>query len=199
MIHLFSLLVSKIQLYRHRRYVMSQVCSGMHLGKNVMICPGVKFDPPHSFLTSIGNNCTIAPDVRFLNHDAALFRLGQCASIGKIVIEENCFIGAGSLLLPGITIGANSIIGAYSVVTKSIAPDSVVAGNPAKPIRKTSEYLKQTKAIFEDAIYPGYKSAEFYPFLNDSKFRCKVINEMTDGRAFTLGSDENYSYHFNRQ
>lgn len=53
-----------------------------------------------------------------------------------ITIQEDAFIGARAFILPGITIGARSIVGACSVVTRSIEPTLIVAGNPAKPIRK---------------------------------------------------------------
>jgi acetyltransferase-like isoleucine patch superfamily enzyme len=52
-------------------------------------------------------------------------RIGQC-----------CFIGARSVILPGITIGDHSIVGAGSVVTKDVPPNCIVAGNPAKIVRE---------------------------------------------------------------
>lgn len=52
-----------------------------------------------------------------------------------MVIEENAFIGAHSILLKGVRIGRNSIIGAGSVVTKSVPPNQIWGGNPAKYIR----------------------------------------------------------------
>lgn len=55
---------------------------------------------------------------------------------GTIILEENCWVGAGVIILPNITIGASSIVGAGSVVTKNVPPYSVVAGNPARIIRK---------------------------------------------------------------
>lgn len=58
-------------------------------------------------------------------------------------IGKNCWIGAGAIILPGITIGDNSVIGAGSVVTKDI-PDNVVAvGNPCKVLRKISDRDKE--------------------------------------------------------
>ncbi|MBG9377069.1 acyltransferase [Panacibacter sp. DH6] len=60
----------------------------------------------------------------------------------KIVIEDYAWIGTGALLLPGVTIGKGAVVGARAVVTKSVPPGVVVAGNPAKPLqRKRSEEL----------------------------------------------------------
>jgi acetyltransferase-like isoleucine patch superfamily enzyme len=53
----------------------------------------------------------------------------------SVLIEQGAWIGAGAVILPGVGIGRNSVIGAGSVVTKSIPPMSVAAGNPAKVIR----------------------------------------------------------------
>ena len=53
-----------------------------------------------------------------------------------ILIEKNVFIGARTMVLPGVTIGKGAIIGAQSVLTNDIPPDEVYAGNPAKKIRK---------------------------------------------------------------
>lgn len=55
-------------------------------------------------------------------------------SKGKVVIEDNVWIGDKATILPGVTIGRNSIVGANSVVTKPVPPNSVVAGNPARII-----------------------------------------------------------------
>ena len=56
--------------------------------------------------------------------------------IGHIKIEENVFIGAKAFILPGINIGRYAVIGACSVVTKDVESYSIVAGNPAKFIKK---------------------------------------------------------------
>ncbi len=56
-----------------------------------------------------------------------------------IHIGKNVWIGSGAIVLPGVTIGDNSIVGAGSVVTKNVEPNSVVAGNPAKFIKSINE------------------------------------------------------------
>ena len=80
----------------------------------------------------------IGPGVIFTN---ALHPL--CPKVKKCLkgptIEENAKIGAGSVILPYVTIGKNSLIGAGSVVTKNIPPNSVAVGNPAKVVKKISE------------------------------------------------------------
>jgi len=60
-----------------------------------------------------------------------------------VVIGENCWIGEKTVILPGVTIGEWSIIGACSVVSKSVPPYSIVAGNPAKIIKKYDFNAKQ--------------------------------------------------------
>lgn len=72
-----------------------------------------------------------------------------------IRIGRNCWLGAGVIVLPGVTIGDNSVIGAGSVVTKDIPADVVAVGNPCKILRPIGEqdrltYFKDRKIIWED-------------------------------------------------
>jgi maltose O-acetyltransferase len=53
-----------------------------------------------------------------------------------IVIEDNVWVGGGVILLPGVRIGRNAVVGAGAVVSRSVPADTVVAGNPARPIRE---------------------------------------------------------------
>lgn len=72
-----------------------------------------------------------------------------------IKIGRNCWIGAGAIVLPGVTIGDNSVIGAGSVVTKDIPSNVVAVGNPCKVLRPISDrdktfYFKDKKINFDD-------------------------------------------------
>ena len=92
------------------------------------------------WLIEIGDHVEITGGVHFITHGGATWvirdneRAKDVIKYGKIVIKDNCFIGLGSIILPGVTIGPNSIVAAGSVVTKDVEPDSVVAGNPAKKV-----------------------------------------------------------------
>ena len=58
---------------------------------------------------------------------------------GPVCIEDGAWIGAGAIVLPGVTVGRKSVVGAGSVVTRDVPPYSVVAGNPARVIGRTDE------------------------------------------------------------
>ena len=93
----------------------------------------------------IGNNVLLASKVYISDHSHGEITkealnlppsLRKLYSKGPVIIEDNVWLGEGVVVLPNITIGENSIVGANSVVTKSIPKNSVVAGNPAKIIKE---------------------------------------------------------------
>lgn len=87
----------------------------------------------------VGGNCIIMDtDAHNINH---LYRRSTTTDKGKelpVIIEDDVLIGMNTIVLKGVTIGARCIIGAGSVVTRSIPPDSIACGNPARIIRKLS-------------------------------------------------------------
>lgn len=97
------------------------------------------------WLISIGDNVTISFKVTILTHDASTNKAVLGTKIGLVRIGNNCFIGEGPTILCGVNIGDNVIIGAGSVVTKSILSNSVVAGAPAKVIMSYDEWVEKNK------------------------------------------------------
>ena len=112
--------------------------SGVRIGDDCSIFSDIT--SAESYLISIGNHVTISNDVQFITHDNCIDRFSQNKSdvFGKIEIGDNCFIGAHSIILPGVRIVAHTIIGAGSVVTRSVRiSGTIIAGNPAKPVSYT--------------------------------------------------------------
>lgn len=92
-----------------------------------------RFDLTFPAGVHIGRLSYVAFEARILTHDRTR-GLYLHTRIG-----ENCFIGGRSMILPGVEIGDNCIVGAGAVVTKSVPPRSVVAGNPARVVRSDIE------------------------------------------------------------
>lgn len=88
---------------------------------------------------TIGQRCLIGDAVLILDSDfhnlSAEGRHRQPAATAAVVLEDNVFIGSRVIILKGVTIGKDSVIGAGSVVVRSIPPGVIAAGNPAKVIR----------------------------------------------------------------
>jgi len=82
----------------------------------------------------IGDNTIFAPGIKIIsaNHDAN--DLNKAVKSNPIIIGKNCWIGANAIILPGVELGDNVIVGAGAVVTKSFPNNSILVGNPAKII-----------------------------------------------------------------
>lgn len=136
------------------------------------------------WLLSIGNDVIVASGVSFIEHDASYYTafryLGEKADVkgekmGAIVVEDNCFIGAHSIILGGTLIGKNSIIAAGAVVHGVIPPGEVWGGVPAKFIMKVEDYAIYTRCnaqklpwiidnswLPQDNLERKHKIAEYY-------------------------------------
>lgn len=116
---------------------------GLKVGKDCMIYSNIATSEP--YLVSIGDNVTISFNVQFITHDNSICKVSKEVTdlFGKIKIGNNCFIGAASIILPGVAIGDNVIVAVGSVVTKSFGNNVVIAGNPAKIIYSIENYVEK--------------------------------------------------------
>ncbi len=140
-------------LYRLRGEFTTEklVSMGMKVGKNFKRLNGVILDPGHCWLIEIGDNVTMAPRVHILCHDASTKQFLNYTKIGRVTIGNNVFIGAESVVLPGVTIGDNVVIGANSTVTHDIPSNSVAVGSPARVISTLDAYLEKEKERMKHA------------------------------------------------
>ena len=124
-----------------------KIC-GFEIGKKVYIGPDLivgSLISENSCHLKIGNRVAIGPRVTILlSSDANWSQLMEHYEYIKstVILDDDCWIGAGAIILPGITIGKMSIVGAGAVVTKDVEPNTIVAGVPAKKISKTKQHEK---------------------------------------------------------
>lgn len=137
-------------MLKREMYLPKFIARGLKVGKNLHMTGEVVFDPSHCWLIEIGNDVSIGLRVYILAHDASTKAFLGYTKIGKVKIGNRVFIGAGSIVLPGVEIGDDCIIGAGSIVSKSIPAGSLAAGNPARVLCSTEEYLAKQKALMAD-------------------------------------------------
>ncbi len=104
------------------------------IGSYCLICPGVRLGASQGI--NIGDNCMLAREVYITDSDwHDIYNRISTGKSDPVNIKNNVWIGERAIILKGVTIGENSIVGAGSVVTKDIAENAIAAGNPAKIIK----------------------------------------------------------------
>jgi acetyltransferase-like isoleucine patch superfamily enzyme len=133
--------------WRLRRYIKQ----GLQIADDcrLMGLPNFGSEP---YLISIGRHVTISSRVTFINHDGGtwVFRdlpqYSEVIKFGRIVVNDNCFIGSGATIMPGVSIGPNAVVAAESVVSAHVAPNTVVGGVPARTLMTVEEYAEKALA-----------------------------------------------------
>lgn len=113
----------------------------VHVGKNVVFNFGtcIVDDAP----VYIGDDCLIGPGchlVTAMHPVSPRLRRHKLQYNKPIHLGNNVWLGAGAIIMPGVTIGDNSIVGSGAVVTHDVKPDTIVVGNPAHVLRKITEH-----------------------------------------------------------
>lgn len=114
------------------------------------------------YLITIGKHVAMARGVSFITHDGGthvfrhLERYKNVIKYGRITILDNCVIGQRVIILPGVTIGPNSVVAAGSVVSRNVPPGVLAAGNPAKPVMTIHQYAEWSLAATPDYDHDDY-------------------------------------------
>ena len=136
-----------LSIFKHRMRCEIQieklVKDGLKVGKNFRFNEFCTIDPSHCWLIEIGDNVLFAPKVHVLAHDASTWNDTGYSRIAPVKIGNNVFVGANSIILPGVVLGDDVVVGAGSVVTKSFPSNCVIAGNPAKIICSHDEFINR--------------------------------------------------------
>lgn len=126
---------------------------GFQHGVNFSIEKGANVDSGFCGFISCGDNVTLTKDVYLLAHDASMKKTLGKTKVGKIIIGNNVFVGAKTVVLPGVVIGDNVVIGANSTVTKSIPAGEVWAGTPAIFIGHTEDFMQKHQEKIQGKLY----------------------------------------------
>lgn len=154
---MFSIVKELLKRYRCYKDPVSYFRSlGVVIGERCEIRGGVNFGS-EPYLITIGNHVRINAGVQLITHDGGTWVLREYANVDnrenltlfkRIKIGNNVHIGSDSLIMPGVTIGDNCIIGCGAVVTKSIPSNSIAVGVPARVIESIDEYYEKHKDEF---------------------------------------------------
>jgi acetyltransferase-like isoleucine patch superfamily enzyme len=118
-----------------------QKSRGVKIGKNCHFSPYVLIDLLHPELITIEDNVTISSNTMIFSHinptaNEFLKKNGYPRTIKPVLIKKGAVISVGCIIIAGVTIGENSIVGAGSVVTQDIPDYCIAVGNPARVIKK---------------------------------------------------------------
>jgi len=160
MILLYRIILKIRSLYQDlvkQAAIKIAIHQGMKVGDNLYV-QGIPNFGSECFLIEMGDHVTIAEGVSFINHGGdgrvtkRIEKYKDGRTFGRIKIGNNTFIGKGTVLLPGVSIGDNCIVGSMSVVSSSVPDNSVYAGAPAKFICTIEQY--GDKLLANSTIYP---------------------------------------------
>lgn len=157
--NVFRRLMSRIESFSDKNLLTAEAYArkiGVSVGEDCHI--STKFFSSEPWLITIGNRVRLARNVQLLTHGGLWSirkmdeKYEKLEYFGKINIKDNVYVGQGAIIMPGVTIEENCIIGAASIVTKSIPKGSVVAGNPAKFISNIEDFI-QNIAKYDNGLY----------------------------------------------
>jgi acetyltransferase-like isoleucine patch superfamily enzyme len=152
----FRALLRCLHVWRYRR-------AGLNIPDDCSLMRPFPIFGGEPYLITIGHHVGFAGGVIMITHDGGtrVFkqqeRYKKVLKYGRINILDNCVIGQRAIILPGVTIGPNSVIAAGSVVTRSIPPGVLAAGNPAKPVLTIHQYAEWALAATPDYDEEQYR------------------------------------------
>ena len=141
---------------------------GVRIGRNSSILYPSYVDGRLPYLLEIGDDVVISLYVTILTHDATSAWAGDLVKVGRVRINDQVFIGANTTVMCNVAIGPNAIVGAGSVISRDVPPDSVVAGNPAKLVCSMEKFKAKHREL--GGRQPLFEGKNFqHPYVPDER------------------------------
>ncbi|WP_199584884.1 DapH/DapD/GlmU-related protein [Collinsella sp. AM24-1] len=153
---------------------------GLTIGEGCEILNGFDFGS-EPYLVTIGDNVRITSGVKITTHDGGAWTLRHMYPelvdidrFGRVSIGDNSHIGMDAMIMPGVAIGRNCIVGARAVVTHDVPDNTVVAGVPARPIGTIEQYREKHSSEFVNTKHMGWQEKRdfcerVYPHLPEKR------------------------------
>jgi maltose O-acetyltransferase len=172
--------LSRLRGHPDRRWLQRH---GLTLGRDVYIDDFAAFDHGFLWLISIGDEAVLSAGVRIVVHDGSTKHWTGYIRVGRVDIGRKAYIGAHAIILPGVTVGENAIVGAGSVVRADVRPGSIVMGNPAVEVGTLEDFT--AKHLSRMAVRPCYPRAGFsaYDYVTAENMRA-MRAELADGCGY---------------
>ncbi len=134
------------------------VAQGLVLGVDTHISRPIYIDQLHPWLITIDDHVTLGPYVAIVTHDTSLVQHTGQTRLGRVEVGKRAYVGVGAILLPGTTVGEDSVIGAGAVVHGQVPPASLAIGNPAKisPIKSAVAWQRASAARAPNWPHQGW-------------------------------------------
>ena len=169
-------------IYHMRGLLTTQelIDRGMRVGKDFFRGHEVLLDNSCCWLLEIGDSVILSDHVKIYCHDASTKKFLGFSKMAPVKIGNRVYVGAGTIILPGVTIGNDVIIGAGSVVTHDIPDETLAYGVPARVISPISEYLSKEKE--RSARVPFYSKEEKKKILSSIDEKEKVREQVIQSK-----------------
>jgi acetyltransferase-like isoleucine patch superfamily enzyme len=126
--------------------VIFQRARGVNVGRHVFIGPNQLIDLVYPHLVTIEDYVSMGYGMIFAHSNPTnskeIKKFYYPRKVAPVCLKRGAWLGAGVVVLPGVTIGENSVVGSYSLVTRDVKPYTVVAGNPATQIKELKPFKK---------------------------------------------------------
>lgn len=161
-------------IYHMRGLLTTQelIDRGMKVGKDFFRGHEVLLDNSCCWLLEIGDSVVLSDHVKIYCHDASTKKFLGFSKLAPVKLGNRVFVGAGVIILPGVTIGSDVIIGAGSIVTHDIPDGSLAYGTPARVVSAIDEYLSKEKE--RSMTVPFFAESDKQRILSSNKEKDKA-------------------------